>query len=157
MKDYHKTVQDGIELYEKSLGNRGSKGEKNPVHINSKSKRNIRYLPDGHFKTRLGKVRIYEVLDDELKKENLIIADIIEAYLTENVSLIQFIVPYSEAEEKVNELAVTIYDRLVQMGISQKDLRQVRTMTISKDIAKNKEAVADYMSSFRTRKEQKES
>ncbi len=138
-------MQDGILLYEQRLGNKGSKGEVNPIHINARSKRQIRYLPDGHFKTKLGKIRIYEVLDDELKKENLIIADIILAYLTENVSLIQFIVPTPSAEHKVKELAVTIYDRLVQMGISQK-LREVRTMYVSRDEATSKEAVAAKLS-----------
>ncbi len=140
-------MQDGILLYEERLGNKGGKGEAHPVHINSSYKRNIRYLPDGHFKTRIGKVRIYEVLDDELHDQNLIIADIIQAFLTENVSFIQFIVPTAEAEDKITELAVTIYDRLVQMGISQTDLRQVRVMSISRDEARNKESVANYLRS----------
>jgi hypothetical protein len=140
-------VQDGILLYEERLGNNGGKGETHPVHINSLYKRNIRYLPDGHFKTRIGKVRIYEVLDDELHDQNLIIADIIQAFLTENVSFIQFVVPNAEAENKVTELAVTIYDRLVQMGISQRDLRQVRVMSISRDEATDKESVANHLRS----------
>ncbi len=146
MKTYHKTVQEGILLYEKKQGNKGGVGESNPIHINSRSKRQIRYIPDGNFKTKLGKIRIYEVLDDELKHNNLIIADIIQAYLTENVSLIQFIVPAESEQEKVLELAVTIYDRLVQMGISDRDLRQVRTMYISKDEATSGQAVADKLS-----------
>src|SRR2546425_1687689 len=145
MNPYHKTVQDGILLYEERMGNKGGKGELHPVHINSSYKRNIRYLPDGHFKTRIGKVRIYEVLDDELHDENLIIADMIQAYLTENVSFIRFVVPNSEAESKVTELAVTIYDRLVRMGISQRDLRQVSVMPLSRDEATNKESVASYL------------
>ena len=145
MNPYHRIVQDGILLHESRLGNKGGKGEVNPVHINSSYKRNIRYLPDGHFKTKVGKVRIYEVLDDQLNNENLIIADIIQAYLTENVSLIQFIVPTEEAEDTVNELAVTIFDRLVQMGIEQKILRQVRTLAISRDMATNRESVANYL------------
>lgn len=146
LNPYHRTVQDGILVHEKRLGNKGDKGEVNPIHINSKFKHNIRYLPDGHFKSKFGKTRVYEVLDDELNDDNLIIADIVQAFLTENVSLIQFVVPNAKAQNKVNELAVTIYDRLVQMGISQKDLREVRTMAISRDVATDKEAVANYLS-----------
>ncbi len=152
-------MQDGILLYEESLGNRGSKGEINPVHINARSRRQILYLPDGHFKTKHGKRRIYEILDDQLKDANLIIADITQAYLTENVSLIQFIVPTPDDIEEVKELAVTIFDRLVQMGISQKDLGGgdgVRIMDISKDVATSKEAVAERLSSFRKPKKRSE-
>ncbi len=151
MNPYHRIVQEGILLYEERLGNKGSKGESNPVHINARSKRQILYFPDGHFKTKRGKRHIYEILDDQLNSPNLIIADIIQAYLTENVSLIQFIVPRQEDIEQVQELAVTIYDRLVQMGISQKDLGGgVRIMDISRDIAASKEAVADRLSSLVT-------
>jgi hypothetical protein len=92
-------------------------------------------------------------LDDQLTKPNLIIADIIQAYLTENVSLIMFIVPTQDDIEPVKELAVTIYDRLVQMGISQKDLGGgggLRIMDISREMASSKEAVAERLSSFRT-------
>ncbi len=148
-------MQEGILLHEERLGNKGSKGEINPVHINARSRRQIIYLPDGHFNTKHGKRRIYEILDDQLKDDNLIIADIIQAYLTENVSLIQFIVPTPDDVEQVKELVVTIYDRLVQMGIDQKDLGGgdgVRIMDISRDIATSKEAVADRLSSFRTPK-----
>lgn len=155
MNAYHKRVQEGILLYEERLGNKGSKGEINPVHINSKSRKQIIYLPDGHFRTKHGKRRIYEILDDQLNEHNLIIADIIQAYLTENVSLIMFIVPTQGDIEPVKELAVTIYDRLVRMGISQKDLgggEGVRIMDISREIATSKEAVADRLSSLVTPK-----
>jgi len=158
LNPYHKIVQEGILLYEKTLGNKGSKGEINPVHINARSKKQIIYLPDGHFKTRRGKRRIYEILDDQLNKPNLIIADVIQAYLTENVSLIMFIVPRQDDIEPVKELAVTIYDRLVQMGISQKDLGGgdgVRIMDISRELAMTKEAVADRLSSFVTPKKKR--
>lgn len=152
-------MQEGILLYEERMGNKGSKGEEDPIHINAKSRRQILYYPDGHFISKHGKRRIYEILDDQLNNDNLTIADIIQAYLTENVSLIQFIVPTSKDKEQVKELAVTIYDRLVQMGIDQKVLGGgdgVRIMDISKEIATSKEAVADYLGSFKTRKRRSE-
>jgi len=130
-------------LYEERLGNKGGVGESDPIHINSKWMPQILYLPDGHYKTSHGKVRIYEVLDYEMKDPNLIIADIIQAYLTQNVSLIQFIVPTPRDQDIVKELAVTIYDRLVQMGVSRRSLRQVRTMFISKDEANTRVSVAE--------------
>ena len=61
-------------------------------------------------------------MDSELKKENLIIADILLSCLCPNVSNVVFIVPRIEDQDKVMDLVVTITDNLVGRGFHNKEL-----------------------------------
>lgn len=117
-----------------------------PVHINHPwSRQQILYRPDAHFITSHGKLIIYEVLDDQLGDDNLIIADIIQAYLSPNVLEIFFVVPTPRDQDRVKELAVTIYARLVNMGIPEQDLREVRVLFVSRREARSARRVSDLL------------
>jgi hypothetical protein len=84
-------------------------------------------------------------LDDQLHDDNLVIADIIQAYLTPNVSEIFFIVPTVEDQDHVRDLAVTIYARLVDMGVEEHDLREVRVLYIARREAQSARRVSDLL------------
>jgi hypothetical protein len=130
MKSYHRAIQGGILRY--GAGRFPVvRGDNVPVHINHLTqKRQILYRPDATFTTRHGLVWVFEVLDDQMHDDNLIIADIIQAFMTPHVSHIYFIVPTPKDQDHVEDLAVTMYDRLVQMGMPPRSLRRVSTMFI---------------------------
>ena len=143
MNRYHSVVQDGIVLH----GQRGGYAEvfrdNRPIHINHPTtRRQILYRPDAIFVTRFGKKVLFEVLDDQLHDDNLIIADIIQSLITENVSRILFVVPTESDQDKVRDLALTIYSRLVEMGISKRTLRSIGVMYILRSECGSKEDVA---------------
>jgi len=94
------------------------------------------YKPEVHFETKVGKVYIFEIFDDQIKKPNLIIADIIQSYIAPNVAKVFFIVKSKEDEKKVYTLSKVIGERLKLMGI--KKLPLVTTYTISKNEVRSK-------------------
>lgn len=146
MKHYHRIVQNGIIAYGKKRGFPKVYGDNVPIHIHhTTGRQQILYRPDAHFITRHGKVHLFEVLDDELKDENLVIADIILAYLSPNVAKIFFIVPTPRDQEEIKDLSITIYDRLVGMGISKRDLREVRVFYVQRSEARSAHKVAELL------------
>jgi len=145
-KHYHRIVQNGIMAYGTKRGFREVHGDDLPIHIHhTTGMQQILYRPDAHFITRHGKVYLFEVLDGELKDKNLVIADIIQAYLTPNVAKIFFIVPTPRDQEGIKNLSVTIYDRLVCMGIPKRDLREVRVFYVQRREAKSASKVAELL------------
>ncbi len=144
MKIYHRTVQKGILAFGNKRGFPKVHGDNVPIHIHhTTGRRQILYHPDAHFITRHGKLYLFEVLDDELKKENLIIADVILAYLSPNVAKIFFIVPKPRDQDKIRDLSITIYDRLVDMGMPKRNLREVRVFFVLRREARSARKVAN--------------
>ncbi len=146
-KTYHQKVQEGILLYgraEEKL--KKVCGDRIPIHIHHlTTRKQILYYPDAHFVTKLGKLHIFEVLDSELKDQNLIIADIIQAYLSPNVLRIVFIVPTEKAQDVVSNLALTLCDKLVDMGIPKRELKEVRTLYMLRKEASSAEKVKEFL------------
>lgn len=143
MNRYHRLVQDGIVLH----GQKGAYAEvfrdNRPIHINHPTtRRQILYRPDAIYVTKFGKKILFEVLDDQLHDDNLIIADIIQSLITENVSRILFVVPTENDQDKVRDLALTIYSRLVDMGVSKRSLKSIGVMFILRSECRTKEDVA---------------
>ena len=141
---YHANVEKGILAF----GKKYKKFEKIyrsnvPIHINHPTKptRPILYRPDVHFLTKLGKRYIFEILDSELKNENLIIADILLACLCPNASYVIFIVPTQEDQDKVMDLAFTVTDNLLSKGIPKKELPKGAVYYILRREAKTPETV----------------
>jgi hypothetical protein len=149
---YHRVVQDGIVLHGQHRRYPKVFRDNRPIHINHPTtKRQILYRPDAIFETKFGKKILFEVLDDQLHDDNLIIADIIQAYVSENVSRIVFVVPTEADQDKVRDLALTIYSRLVDMGISKRTLRSIGVMYILRSEASTKERVAELVSEMLSR------
>lgn len=118
LQTYHKVVQSGVMMLGESRKKTGGikKAYKDrDIAINYTTRRLVHYYrPDACFETRFGKREIFEVLDDELKDKNLIIADIIQAFLTPAVSKVVFIVPDEESQEIVTTLSTVILGRLAE-------------------------------------------
>lgn len=148
VSQYHHNIEEGIlafgkryEKFEKICGNNV------PIHINHPTKRivPILYYPDAHFVTKVGKLYIFEVLDSELRNENLIVADILLSCLCPNVSNVVFIVPKIEDQDKVVDLFVTITDNLVGKGFHNKELPKIYAFYILRKEAKSPESVTEVL------------
>jgi hypothetical protein len=117
-------------------------GDNVPVHINHLTqKQQILYRPDATYETSTGKVWVFEVLDDQMRDDNLIIADVIQAFMTPHVSTIHFIVPTPTDQKHAQDLVLTMYDRLVQMGMPRRSLRTVKVMYVLRKEAKSAHGV----------------
>jgi len=128
LSTYHTNVVQGILAFGKKYKKFKKIYTSNiPIHINHPTKRMfpILYRPDVHFVTKLGKRYIFEVLDSELKDENLVIADILLACLCPNVSYVAFIVPKEKDQDKVMDLVLTVVDNLVAKGFQNDELPTV--------------------------------
>jgi hypothetical protein len=139
---YHKNVQKGIILFGKQCSKfRKISGKPIPIIHPTKRKMPILYRPDVHFITRFNKIYVFEILDSELKDENLIISDIIQAFLTLNISKVFFIVPTEADQDKVLNLTIVIAARLGELGIPKKNFPIVTVFYILKNEAKTPETV----------------
>ena len=114
-----------------------------PIHIFHPYKRhNILYYPDAQFITNGGRSYIFEILDSELKDQNLIVADVIQACLSPNTSKVFFIVPRGEDQDKVRDIAVTIVAKLEELGVSMREIpRKVGVFYITRNEARTPESV----------------
>jgi len=146
---YHINVQKGIVEFGKEFKRfKEIYGENRPILINHPRGRfaPIRFFPDAQFVTKQGKRYLFEIMDSQLKNENLIIADVLLACLSANISKIVFIVPTEQAQGKVQRVAATIVANLESLGIPKKKLpKEVRFAFILKEEAKSPEAVRDVL------------
>lgn len=85
--NYHKLVKKTI--YEVAKSSKSHKHvykeKKIPIPHPTMSIAPLFYLPEVYIVTKHGKKYIFEILDSQIKDYNLVIADIIQAYLVENV------------------------------------------------------------------------
>jgi len=141
---YHRNVQEGIIEFGRQYRRfEKIQGGKTPIHICHPTKKFvILYHPDVQFITKYGKRYIFEILDSELKDQNLIIANIIQACLSPNTSKVFFIVPREKDQDKVKDMAVTIVAKLQDLGAQKKEIpRTVAVFYILKNEAENPESV----------------
>lgn len=139
---YHENVQKGIMSFGKRYGKfKKISGKPIPIVHPTKKEMPILYRPDVHFITKFNQVYVFEILDSELKDENLIISNIIQAYLTPLISKVFFIVPTEAGQDKVLNLTIIIGARLGELGIPKKNFPIVTVFYILKNEAKTPEAV----------------
>lgn len=89
------------------------------------------YKPEIVLETKNGKKYIFEVLDDQLNDYNLIISDIIQSYLSENVSKVFFISKNEKGSELTRKLSKVIGGRLEDNGFFRSTIPEVLVYTIS--------------------------
>ncbi len=130
---YHKRLKAIIEKLCKISGRYKSiKREKKIWITDQNTGENYGYLPEIHCETKIGKVVIFEILDDQLRDANLVAADIIFSFLTPHVQKIIFIVPSTDGENLVWRLGRVIGGRLLEKGIKKTELPEVLTYKISR-------------------------
>ncbi len=134
---YHSTVEKGILL----LGQEGIKqkkikkvlrGNENPLSIvDHTTKYVVNYQPDVYFILRNNKKLIFEVLDSEEQKQDIIIADVIRSFLVENVEALLFIYSGSESDYKrIMEALVTISRSLIYKGVNADEIPFDKSSTL---------------------------
>ena len=133
---YHRTIKRSIVSLAKKSG-------KYKIHVEGKIplthpnfERMFFYKPDVHLETKFGKIYIFEILDAEMKDMNLVISDIIQSYISPNVSKIFFIVNSKDDADKVYKWSSVIGGRLEQRGM--KKIPEVTVYTITRRDAKSK-------------------
>jgi len=91
--------------------------------VDPRSKRVVNYQPDAYFVLKNNKKLIFEVLDSEGEKQDIIIADVIRSFLVENVDGLFFFHPGPESvENRILEALITIYKGLVSKGVAESEL-----------------------------------
>ena len=146
---YHTNVQKGIIEFGKSFRRfKEIYGSNKPILINHpKGKfRPLVWYPDVQFVTKQGKRIVFEILDSELKKEDLIIADVILACLSTDTSKIIFIVPTERDQDKVQRIATTIITNLASLISKSKFKKEATYAYILKKEAESPEAVKSVLS-----------
>ena len=143
---YHKKVEDGLlKLGEHLIRQRRvikvHRGSVDPLSlVDPRTKSVLNYQPDVYFILRNNKKLIFEVLDSEGKKQDIVVADIIRSFLLENVEALIFIHPGpSTVENLILEALKTLYKGLVNKGIQQSDLpdpRKTGPYLVTKEEAK---------------------
>jgi len=126
---YHSVVERGIilagkELIERKKVRKIERGNKRPIPITAlPSKKIVSYKPDVYFILRNNKKVIFEVLESESKKQDVIIADVTRSCLAENVEAIIFVFQGDEKiYDRIWEALITIIKGLVYKGIPEKEL-----------------------------------
>lgn len=127
--EYHKEIEKclialGNEWKSQRKIRRVYRGSERPLSIvDPRSKVVVNYQPDVYFVLRNNKRLIFEVLDSEGEKQDIIIADVIRSFLVENVDGLFFIHPGPESvENRILEALITIYKGLVRKGVDESEL-----------------------------------
>lgn len=116
VKNYHKVIQSTLLKIvdeNKDKYKKGYSGNKK-IDINHPTKKNksIIYFPDFVIIAKNGNYYIFQVLDSQTDIQALTIANVIEAYLSEQVRKLFFIIKDSKARDKVNEITETILAKI---------------------------------------------
>ena len=152
--EYHKNVTDGIyeagkEFLKLKKIKKVYTGDQKPLSIvDSHTKLVVNYKPDVHFKLKNNKKMIFEVLDSESNKQDILIADVIRSFLVEDVDAVIFVYYQPEKEElkkdekdketksvekRILEALVTISKGLIGKGINQDEIPFEKSGTLKID------------------------
>ena len=158
---YHSKIEKGIRLAGEELIRQKKvkkifKGNQKALSIiDSDSKSVVNYQPDVYFILRNNKKLIFEVLDSEEQKQDIIIADVIRSFLIENVNALIFV--YSgdkDVEKRIMEALITISKGLISKGLPQEEIPfdKSGSLAITKQEAKSLENIKDKIISFISQK-----
>lgn len=127
--DYHRKIENclvtlGVEWKNQRRIRKVHRGSEHPLSIvDPRSKRVVNYQPDVYFILRNNRKLIFEILDSEAEKQDIIIADVIRSFLVENVDGLFFIHPGPEiVETRIFEALITIYKGLINKGVNESEL-----------------------------------
>jgi len=131
-KFYHKRIKEEIKKIAENSGRYKKIGIEKKIPIPHPNQELVfHYNPEVVLTTKLGKKLIFEVLDDQLRDYNLIIADIIQAYLVGNVANVIFISKDEEGSKLTLKLSRVMGAKLEENGFFKKEIPEVLVYTIS--------------------------
>ena len=124
---YHRNIQKAVLEFGKkqTLVRKSLEGNSKPLPIvEPESKYVVNYQPDVYFILKNRKKVIFEILESEIHKQDIIIADVIRSCLVENVSLIVFIHPSTKEKdsERALEALYTVTKGIATKGIPAEEL-----------------------------------
>jgi hypothetical protein len=145
---YHTNVQEGIIAFGKDKPQckrfREVYGSNEAILINHpKGKfRPLVHYPDAQFVTNRGKRIVFEILDSQALKEDLIIADITFACLSPSIARIVFIAPTEKDQDRVKRVVTTIVANLLRFASPKSRFKkEIRYAFILREEARTPEAV----------------
>jgi hypothetical protein len=116
VKDYHKEIQKVLSIICDKNEDKFRKGFPGniKIDINHPGKKNmsIVYFPDFTIIAKNGNYYIFQVLDSQENIQALTIANVVEAYLSEQVRKLYFIIKDSKSRDKVIEITETILAKI---------------------------------------------
>lgn len=156
--DYHKKIADSLIMLGHEWKNQNKikeiyRGSERPISlVDPRSKRVLNYIPDAYFILRNNKKLIFEVLDSERKKQDIIVADVIRSFLAENVDGLIFIHPGPESvENTIFEALKTIYKGLIDKGVLPSQLpsdKKTGPYLVTRKEAKNVQEIKDKLTQY---------
>jgi hypothetical protein len=156
---FHKSIEDAIIEFGKNskFVKKVFRGNEDPFSITeSLSKKVINYKPDVHFllKRRRGKL-LFQVLRSELKKQEILIADVIRACLVENCDGIIFVYKKSDDKDEFKDdenrilEALSIVRGLYKKGIRLENLPYKNScVSISEKKSRDKKKIIKLLSTY---------
>jgi len=156
--EYHKRVENclialGNEWKTQRKIRRVYRGSGRPLSIvDPRAKLVVNYQPDAYFILRNNKKLIFEVLDSERVKQDVIIADVIRSFLVENVDGLVFIHPgAASVENRILEALITIYKGLIRKGVDESELpnrKKTGPYLVTMEEAKNTREMKDKLTLY---------
>lgn len=124
---YHKLMEDALVLFGGSSRKfKVFRGSSKPLSIvDASSKLVINYKPDVYYIKRTNNKKIiFEILETELRKQDIIIADVARCCLADSVERICFIYSSEKEEDflRVQEALYTVVRGLSRKGIPAEEL-----------------------------------
>jgi hypothetical protein len=113
VKSYHVKIQESLEKICKEhqrIFKRYWQANKKKIEINHPTKKHysIAYYPDFTIQTKKDNYYVFQILDSQADDTALIIPNVINAYLSENVKKLFFILKNEEYQNKTQEIAETL-------------------------------------------------
>jgi len=129
------------------------RGNEHPLSIvDPRSKRVVNYQPDVYFILRNNRKLIFEVIDSEGEKQDIIIADVIRSFLIENVDGLFFIHPGPESvENTILEALITVYKGLIRKGVDEYELpnyKKTGAYLISREVAGDSDKLSEALTRY---------
>src|SRR2546422_3443497 len=131
---YHRRVQKNIRNLGKKWENRFEEvfNDRRPVHIqHPMDKPNFLYFPDVAFRTRIGKMYLFEVIDSEKFSQAQIVAHVLETILTPQVLKVFFIVQDARVRRTVANITEILVATLSDRGMKSVKRVQFRYAIIT--------------------------
>jgi len=136
---YHKQVKNTIiELAKGSKKYKRILKEKTIPIVHPNKGFIIRYNPEIILITTSGGKYIFEVLGSQLRDYNLILSDIIQAFISENVKKVFFISKTKAGADLTKNLSRTLGAALEEHGFYKRDLPEVTVYEITYKDVKSK-------------------
>ena len=119
LDSYHKKIQKRLSEIcknypKKFLGS--SLNKKIEINHPTKSRTSITYYPDFTIISKQGHYYIFQIIDSQSEHKDRTVANVINAYLSEQVKRLYFIVQNKEIRNQVNEIAEVILDKIKELS-----------------------------------------